>query len=55
MKLHMTGTKAELGIRGPEHGHYPKVVYDQPIYKKMKITGNCPIAEGIAKYIREKE
>ena len=53
MKLHMTGIKAELGIRGPEQGHYPNVVYEQPIYKQKGITGNCPIAESVAKKIRE--
>lgn len=53
MKLHMTGIKAELGLRGPELGHYPKVVYDQPAYKKRKISGNCPIAEKTAKQIQE--
>lgn len=53
MKIHMTGVKAELGLRGPEKGHYPKVVYDQPVYKKMGIVGNCPIAESVAKKIRE--
>ena len=53
MKLHMAGIKAELGLRGPEQGHYPNVVYEQPIYKKIGITANCPIAEQTAKYIRE--
>jgi len=53
MKLHMTGIKAELGLRGPELGHYPNVVYEQPIYKKLNISGNCPIAEKVAKNIRE--
>jgi len=52
MKLHMEGTKAELGKRNWRHGHYPKVVYDQPIYKKMGITGNCPIAEKVASRIK---
>jgi len=54
MKLHMTGVKAEVGIRGPDEGHYPRVVYEQPIYKKLGITGNCPNAEKIALQIREK-
>ena len=54
MKIHMTGIKAELGLRGPEQGHYPKVVYDQPSYKSRGIVGDCPIAESIAKSIREK-
>jgi dTDP-4-amino-4,6-dideoxygalactose transaminase len=53
MKLHMKGIKSELGLRGPEQGHYPRVVYDQPIYKKMGIIGNCPVAEKTAKWIRE--
>jgi len=52
MKLHMEGTKAELGKRNWRHGHYPKVVYDQPIYKKMGVKGNCPIAEKVASKIK---
>jgi len=52
MKLHMTGIKAELGLRGPELGHYPNVVYHQPAYIRRGITGNCPIAEKAAETIR---
>ena len=52
MKLHMKGIRAELGLRGPEKGHYPNVVYEQPIYKKKGITGSCPIAESVAMSIR---
>lgn len=52
MKLHMTGIRAELGLRGPEQGHYPNVVYQQPAYKKRGITGDCPIAEKIAEQIK---
>lgn len=52
MKLHMAGIKAELGLRGPEQGHYPNVVYNQPAFKKRNITGNCPIAERIASEIK---
>ena len=51
MKIHMTGIKAELGIRGPEQGHYPKVVYHQPAYRRLGLTGNCPIAERVASQI----
>lgn len=51
MKLHMVGIKAELGIRGPKQGHYPKLVYQQPVYKRRGIVGNCPIAEEIANKI----
>lgn len=53
MKIHMEGIKAELGFRGPEKGHYPNVVYEQPVYIRKGITGNCPIAEQVAKSIRE--
>jgi hypothetical protein len=45
MKLHMTGIKAELGLRGPTAGHYPNVVYEQPYYIRKGIKGDCPIAE----------
>jgi len=54
MKIHMTGVRAELGLRGPEQGHYPKVVYDQPAYKRRGISGNCPIAEAAASEIRDR-
>lgn len=53
MKLHMVGIKSELGLRGPEQGHYPKLVYQQPIYIKKGIVGDCPIAEKIAKQISD--
>jgi dTDP-4-amino-4,6-dideoxygalactose transaminase len=53
MKLHMVGIKAELGLRGPDQGHYPYVVYDQPIYQKLGISGDCPVAESVAKAIRD--
>lgn len=54
MKLHMTGVRSELGLRGPEQGHYPKVVYEQPAYKNAKISGNCPVAESVAQLISSK-
>jgi len=54
MKLHMKGIKAELGFRGPEQGHYPSLVYQQPAYINLGIEGNCPRAEKIAKEIKEK-
>ena len=53
MKIHMTGVRAELGLRGPSTGHYPEVVYNQPVYKRKGITGDCPIAESVAKKIRD--
>lgn len=52
IKLHLKGIISELGMYGPQHGHYPCVVYDQPIYKKLGITGNCPKAEEVARIAR---
>jgi len=54
MKLHMTGIRAELGLRGPEQGHYPEVVYNQPIYKEKNIIGHCPIAEQACDRIKKR-
>jgi perosamine synthetase len=54
MKLHMTGIRSELGIRGPDQGHYPNVVYEQPAYIAKEIKGNCPVAENVAKTIKAK-
>ena len=48
IKLHMKASTAELGMRDWTYGHYPKVVCNQPIYKKLGITGDCPIAEAAA-------
>ncbi len=53
MKLHMTGIRSELGLRGPAQGHYTNVVYNQPAYVEMGIKGNCPIAESIANKIKD--
>jgi dTDP-4-amino-4,6-dideoxygalactose transaminase len=55
MKIHMTGIKAELGLRGPEQGHYPEVVYNQPAYKRLGISGYCPVAERVAKKIKNRK
>jgi perosamine synthetase len=53
MKLHMAGIQSELGIRGPEQGHYPKLVYDQPCYQRLNIIGDCPVAKKVAEEIRK--
>jgi len=55
---HRPGGIAELGRWGIENGHYPRVVYDQPLYKRLglysKWKGSCPNAEKLAKKVREK-
>lgn len=53
LKLHSKGAVAELGAYGIENGHYPYVVYDQPLYKNLGITGNCPVAEKTAEKARK--
>ena len=45
LKIHKEGFLAELGLRDESKGHYPEVIYNQPIYKKLGINGNCPVAE----------
>ena len=54
MKLHMKGVTAELGLHGPEQGHYPNVVYQQPAYIRLGIKGSCPIAEKVARSIKRR-
>ena len=52
LKLHKKAILAELGNYGIKQGHYPAVVYEQPIYKRLRIKGNCPKAEQVAKAAR---
>jgi dTDP-4-amino-4,6-dideoxygalactose transaminase len=54
MKLHMKAIKSELGHRTIKDGHYPYVVYDQPAIKNKGITSNCPVAEKVAKEVKDK-
>ena len=54
---HHIGGNAELGRFGPKDGHYPLTVYEQQLYKKLgyykKYKGICPVAEKLAKKVRE--
>ena len=52
LKIHKEGFLAELGLRDESKGHYPEVIYNQPIYKKLGINGDCPVAEKEALYIK---
>ncbi len=54
LKLHKKGILAELGSYGIDDGYYPEVIYNQPLYKKLGIKGNCPIAEKIAEEVKKK-
>jgi len=53
LKLHKKGIISELGSYGIENGHYPHLIYNQPLYNKLKIKGNCPNAEKLAKKVRK--
>ena len=53
LKIHKEGFLAELGLRDESKGHYPEVIYNQPIYKKLGINGNCPVAEKEALNIKK--
>lgn len=37
---------------GTEAGFYPYVIYQQPIYKRLGIHGDCPVAEKVAEKVR---
>lgn len=55
---HFIGGNAELGRFGPEDGHYPRVVYEQPLYKDLgyeKWKGKCPVAEALAKKVQQSQ
>ena len=52
LKIHERSYLAELGMRDESMGHYPQVIYDQPAYKKLGITGDCPNAEFAALQIK---
>ena len=52
LRLHKPGIVAELGRYGLEDGYYPRVVYEHKHYRQLGITGYCPVAEKIAKYVR---
>ena len=56
IKYHNVGGEAELGKFGPKDGYYPRVVYDQPLYKDLgyydKWKGKCPVSEKLAEEVR---
>jgi len=51
--LHKPGILAELRRYDIGGEFYPEVVYNQPYYKQLGITGDCPIAEELARKVRE--
>lgn len=54
---HYIGGKAELGRFSPKDGHYPRTVYQQPLYKKLgyykTYSGKCPVSERVAKQVAD--
>jgi len=55
--LHKPSIFAELGRYGPmDHRDiYSRLVYDHPYYQKLGIRGDCPVAEEVARKIKEGE
>jgi len=53
LKLH-DGWRSELGRYNEHDGFYPYVTYNLPFCKKRGITGNCPVAEGVAEAVRSR-
>ncbi len=56
LSLHKPAIKSMLGRYGPRDGYYPRVAYDNLVYRGLGIgeTGLCPIAEEIAQIVRTK-
>lgn len=52
LQRHQKAILAELGSYGIKQGYYPKVIYHQPLYRKLGLTGDCPNAEMVAKQAR---
>ena len=52
LKIHQKAYMSELGMRDESMGHYPDVVYNQPAYLEMEISGDCPEAEKAAQNIK---
>lgn len=53
LKLHKIAILSELGSYGIKQGYYPTVIYNQPLYQKLGITGNCPNAEKASEEARK--
>jgi dTDP-4-amino-4,6-dideoxygalactose transaminase len=54
LKLHQNQIEYALGQYSERNGYYPYVTYEHDFIKDLGITGNCPIAEGAAKSIKNK-
>lgn len=52
LRLHKPGILAELGRYSILDGYYPRVVYDNDLYRRLGVTGSCPVAERLATKIR---
>ena len=52
LRLHLPGLLAELGRYGPEDGYYSKLVYQHKYYKDLGLTGDCPVAEIMARKVK---
>jgi dTDP-4-amino-4,6-dideoxygalactose transaminase len=51
LKLHWEQALVELGRFTEQNGFYPYVVYQTDAFRRLGITGHCPVAEQIAKEI----
>ena len=53
LRCHPKAITSELESYNIAEGNYPCVIYDQPIYREMGMTGDCPVAEATAREARK--
>lgn len=51
LKLHWDQALSELGRFTEQDGFYPYAVYQTAAFRRLEISGNCPVAERVAREI----
>ena len=51
LKLHWDQALSELGCFTEQDAFYPYVVYQTAAFRRLEISGNCPVAERVAREI----
>ena len=54
LKMHKNQVVSSIGEYNEENGFYPYLTYEHEFIKKLGIHGDCPVAEKVSKWIKEK-
>lgn len=54
LKMHKNQAVSSIGEYNEENGFYPYLTYEHEFIKKLGIHGDCPVAEKVSKWIKEK-